>query len=197
MIVKNSQWYWAAELPDKVCAAIIEEGELATKETAKVAGKQVREDIRKSDVSWIQPLWLRNLLWSYTMQANLEAGWNFKISRFETFQYTTYRAPGGHYDWHIDNAFPYKDGPNKGLIRKLSLTIQLSDPEDYEGGMFEQRILRKNDEGDLNAITNSLESIKPRGSLLVFPGFVYHRVMPVTKGTRRSLVAWAVGTPFE
>ena len=98
---------------------------------------------------------------------------------------------------HIDNAFPYKDGPNKGLIRKLSLTIQLSDPEDYEGGMFEQRILRKNDEGDLNAITNSLESIKPRGSLLVFPGFVYHRVMPVTKGTRRSLVAWAVGTPFE
>lgn len=197
MIVKNSQWYWAAELPDKVCDAIIEEGELATKETAKVAGKQVREDIRKSDVSWIQPLWLRNLLWSYTMQANLEAGWNFKISRFETFQYTTYRAPGGHYDWHIDNAFPYKDGPNKGLIRKLSLTIQLSDPEDYEGGMFEQRILRKNDEGDLNAITNSLESIKPRGSLLVFPGFVYHRVMPVTKGTRRSLVAWAVGTPFE
>ena len=197
MLVKNSQWYWAAELPDKVCDAIIEEGELATKETAKVAGKQVREDIRKSDVSWIQPLWLRNLLWSYTMQANLEAGWNFKISRFETFQYTTYRAPGGHYDWHIDNAFPYKDGPNKGLIRKLSLTIQLSDPEDYEGGMFEQRILRKNDEGDLNAITNSLESIKPRGSLLVFPGFVYHRVMPVTKGTRRSLVAWAVGTPFE
>ena len=197
MIVKNSQWYWAAELPDKVCDAIIEEGELATKETAKVAGKQVREDIRKSDVSWIQPLWLRNLLWSYTMQANLEAGWNFKISRFETFQYTTYRAPGGHYDWHIDNAFPYKDGPNKGLIRKLSLTIQLSDPEDYEGGMFEQRILRKNDEGDLNAITNSLESIKPRGSLLVFPGFVYHRVMPVTKGTRHSLVAWAVGTPFE
>ena len=197
MFVKNSQWYWAAELPDKVCDAIIEEGELATKETAKVAGKQVREDIRKSDVSWIQPLWLRNLLWSYTMQANLEAGWNFKISRFETFQYTTYRAPGGHYDWHIDNAFPYKDGPNKGLIRKLSLTIQLSDPEDYEGGMFEQRILRKNDEGDLNAITNSLESIKPRGSLLVFPGFVYHRVMPVTKGTRHSLVAWAVGTPFE
>ena len=197
MNVKNSQWYWAAELPDKVCDAIIEDGELATKETAKVAGKQVREDIRKSDVSWIQPLWLRNLLWSYTMQANLEAGWNFKISRFETFQYTTYRAPGGHYDWHIDNAFPYKDGPNKGLIRKLSLTIQLSDPEDYEGGMFEQRILRKNDEGDLNAITNSLESIKPRGSLLVFPGFVYHRVMPVTKGTRRSLVAWAVGTPFE
>ena len=64
MIVKNSQWYWAAELPDKVCDAIIEEGELATKETAKVAGKQVREDIRKSDVSWIQPLWLRNLLWS-------------------------------------------------------------------------------------------------------------------------------------
>ena len=197
MIVKNYQWYLAAELPDKVCDAIIEEGELATKETAKVAGKQVREDIRKSEVSWIQPLWLRNLLWSYTMQANLEAGWNFKISRFETFQYTTYRAPGGHYDWHIDNAFPYKDGPNKGLIRKLSLTIQLSDPEDYEGGMFEQRILRKNDEGDLNAITNSLESIKPRGSLLVFPGFVYHRVMPVTKGTRRSLVAWAVGTPFE
>ena len=125
MIVKNYQWYWAAELPDKVCDAIIEEGERATKETAKVAGKQVREDIRKSDVSWIQPLWLRNLLWSYTMQANLEAGWNFKISRFETFLYTTYRAPGGHYDWHIDNAFPYKDGPNKGLIRKLSLTIQL------------------------------------------------------------------------
>jgi len=197
MFVKTPQWYWSATLPGEVCDAIIVAGNEATQEEATVAGSQVKEEVRKSNVSWIQPKWLQNLLWSYAQQANSEAGWRFKLTKFETFQYTTYKAPDSHYDWHIDSSAPYSSGPNKGLLRKLSLTVQLTDPSEYEGGMFEQCLLLKDKDGKLDATTTSLESVRPRGSILAFPGFVYHRVMPVTKGTRRSLVAWTLGTPFE
>ena len=79
---------------------------------------------------------------------------------------------------HIDKLY-------KGTIRKLSITIQLSSPQDYEGG-------------DLILHNGEPEKMqKELGKLIVFPSYTLHEVTPVTKGTRYSLVAWVAGKPFR
>ncbi|HXS81027.1 MAG TPA: 2OG-Fe(II) oxygenase, partial [Gammaproteobacteria bacterium] len=85
----------------------------------------------------------------------------------------------GFYDWHTDFA---------GIrpLRKLSISIQLSRAEDYEGGELE--LLYGNQPQKLD---------KTRGTLIAFPSFMLHRVMPVTRGTRWSLVAWVVGARWR
>jgi len=194
----NIHYFWKAELPDLICDAIIKEGESLNPKDAVIGmGKgSVNTEIRKSKTSWIEKNWLFKLLWEYVIEANLKSNWNYHIDRFEALQYTTYEAPGSHYDWHIDHTEPYTGGPHKGLMRKVSVTVQLSSPEDYEGGGFEQMYLGKSSDGSVDKQISSLDAITSRGSILVFPGHVYHRVLPVSKGTRRSLVAWAVGKPY-
>jgi PKHD-type hydroxylase len=97
----------------------------------------------------------------------------------EGFQFTRYDAPTGYYGMHIDKVF-------NGPVRKLSITIQLSLPEDYEGG---ELALQTSKEADLMP--------KELGKMIVFPSYVLHEVRPVTKGTRYSLVAWITGKPFK
>ena len=198
MITQEPHYFWKAELPDLICDAIIKEGESLNPKDAVIGmGKgSVNTEIRKSKTSWISKNWLFKLLWEYVIEANNKSGWKYQISHFEPLQYTTYEAPGSHYDWHIDHSEPYKEDPNKGLLRKLSVTVQLTDPEEYEGGGVEQMFLAKYSDGVLDKKINTLDSVKLRGSILVFPGFVYHRVLPVSKGTRKSLVGWVVGNPY-
>lgn len=97
----------------------------------------------------------------------------------EGLQYTEYHAPDGNYDKHIDKVY-------QGKVRKLSMVIQLSDPSEYEGG-------------DLNLYEgkNPITIKKQKGHLVVFPSYTLHEVTPVTKGTRRTLVAWLTGKPFK
>jgi len=106
--------------------------------------------------------------------------YNFKITEItEQIQYTVYNEDDlGHYDWHLDM------GENKAE-RKLSLVLQLSDPSEYEGGELQI----KTGFGELTAP-------KEKGSLILFPSYLLHRVTPVTKGTRRSLVLWISGPSF-
>ena len=117
---------------------------------------------------------------------NVKAEWNFDLKEFEPFQYTIYEE-GDHYDWHIDShTKPY---PN-GFIRKISFTLCLN--EDYEGGEFE--IASLNPKG-----VNQNIKFKDKfttGTLISFPSFSWHKVHPVTKGTRKVLVGWIVGPPF-
>ena len=94
-------------------------------------------------------------------------------------QFTRYQAPGEHYEWHIDRG-------NQAGVRKLSLSLQLSNPEDYEGGDLE-----------LWYGGEPLKASRERGIITFFPSYVMHRVTPVTKGTRYSLVAWISGPPFK
>lgn len=96
----------------------------------------------------------------------------------EQIQYTVYDySEKGHYDWHVDM------GPNKAR-RKLSLVCQLSDPSEYEGGELQ---------------INTGEMMIPpkeKGTVIIFPSYLLHRVTQVTKGTRRSLVLWIEGPAF-
>jgi len=107
--------------------------------------------------------------------------WNFNIhSVIDSIQYTEYLEGGGHYDWHIDI------GPGSINHRKISITIQLSDVEEYEGGDFEIWT-----GGEFKKLP------KKQGTAILFPSFLMHRVTPITKGVRKSLVLWVGGDSYK
>lgn len=116
----------------------------------------------------------------HARKANNEL-WGFQIAGYsQGLQFGEYSADyEGHYDWHLDC------GSASSATRKISVTIQLSDTEDYEGG-------------DLQFQTGRVPTTasKSKGLAIYFPSFHLHRVKPVTKGTRYSLVAWFVGKPL-
>jgi PKHD-type hydroxylase len=104
---------------------------------------------------------------------------NFNLYGFcEKLQFTEYVAPGEYYKKHIDKMY-------SGTIRKLSAVVQLTDPNEYEGGEL--------------ILDFGVPSImrKTQGSVILFPSYVVHEVTPVTKGTRHSLVAWIAGDQFK
>jgi PKHD-type hydroxylase len=150
---------------------------------------------RKSDVKWLRDSWLINKINKIVTQANETCNWNYEFHRAEPIQYTEYQQQG-HYDWHQDchtqanTVNDTKSLNHIGLMRKLSVTVQLSDAKDYEGGDFEISWQYAH-----NIHTITLE--KSAGTIVVFPSFLWHRVTPVTKGCRKSLVQWYLGEPFK
>lgn len=103
----------------------------------------------------------------------------FEISGYESLQLLKYEV-GDHYTWHTDWS------PVNNKRRKLSMTVQLSEPTDYEGGDVE--IL---DGPEIRILSREV------GSATVFPSWAAHRVTPITAGIRWALVAWAMGKPFK
>jgi PKHD-type hydroxylase len=102
----------------------------------------------------------------------------------DAVQYTEYHATeNGHYGWHQDF------GPGMLSTRKISVTVQLSDPSEYEGGDLEYFI-----GGDPN---NALKVQRDKGLVFIFPSYMMHRVTPVTKGIRRSFVLWVGGEHYK
>lgn len=155
--------------------------------------------IRDSDVSWLNEQWIYDLVWPFLTGANEEAGWKYDIDFAEDFQFTIYNEKG-FYGWHVDSNTDHhaaykEDCKNKnyiGKIRKLSMTINLSNENDYEGGNLKFDLGPHQKDRFIEC-----EEIRPRGSIIVFPSSVYHQVTPVTRGIRRSLVMWALGRPFR
>lgn len=143
-------------------------------------------DVRSSKIKWIPHSndwnWLYNKFQDMITEANNEL-WNFNIyDIIEEIQYTEYHASdSGHYDWHQDI------GPGDASLRKISLTVQLTDSALYEGGDLE--IWQGGEVRDKT----------PRGSgiVIIFPSYMMHRVTPVTKGVRRSLVLWVGGEHYK
>jgi len=152
---------------------------------------------RDSNIVWLNDRWIYKEIQPYIHQANRLAGWNFDWDFSESCQFTKYKL-NQFYDWHCDSwETPYANKDNKetfGKIRKLSVTCSLSAPEDYEGGELEFDF--RNMDPDKQSVRKCAE-IKQRGSIVVFPSHVWHRVKPVTKGTRYSLVIWNLGYPFR
>ena len=145
---------------------------------------------RKSQVKWIHSsdntFDLFSHLESLIDYANKDY-YNFDIiNSSEAIQYTEYNElDNGEYGWHTD-AF----APSAPPYRKLSLTIQLSDPSEYEGGDLQINIPQP----EKNVITTVP---KKKGEVIIFPSYMWHRVTPVTKGVRKSLVWWVGGSPFR
>jgi PKHD-type hydroxylase len=177
---KTENWaYLDNLLTPEECAQIIAIGNSRLEE-AKIVGEN--NDIRESQVAWLFP---RDIEFAFCKVTEGVLHLNNRFFNFdlfglaEGFQFTRYDAPTGHYAAHIDKSL-------NGPVRKLSLTVQLSAPEDYEGGELAIQIDR-----DADIMTKEL------GKMVVFPSYVLHEVRPVTKGTRYSLVAWVTGKPFK
>ena len=166
------------------CDAIIARGSDLKLNTAAVVRNgvfgQYMPDLRRSAIAWIRPEEgdidrLFQKVWGRVDEHN-RATFRLPIERLPAFQFTRYEAElRGHFEWHTD-ALPPDD---EGFERKLTTVALLSDPESFAGGTFEIQ--------DFGAIPFT------RGSLLIFPSAIRHRVLPVTKGERYTLVAWILG----
>jgi PKHD-type hydroxylase len=180
-VVENFAWAKDLFSSDEL-DAIIEMGKRIESTKASTGGGSDPK-IRDSYVSFMFPNEITS--WVFHRLANAVNGINEQFFGFDLttmeqgLQFTRYAAPGEHYEWHIDR------GMNHG-IRKLSLTLQLSDPEDYEGGDLE-----------LWFGGEPVVASKDRGMVTFFPSYVMHRVKPVTKGVRYSLVCWVSGPSFK
>jgi PKHD-type hydroxylase len=156
-------------------------------------GKASNQDLRSCKIKWIENSNLRSLLLSLCHQANVNAEWNLQILGGEGLQYTVYNE-GDHYDWHVD-AQGLLRSQMTGVcpdtpIRKISLTIFLNDPEEYEGGELELELF-----GPL-AKERSVKFKEPKGTVIFFPSDTWHKVNLITSGTRKSLVTWFGGGPY-
>jgi len=217
MNLYNYYYYFKSALTPKFCDEVIKYG-LQNEEVLGITGdgsksrdlkkQPLKEeevvDLKKkrnSNITWLTDPWIYKEITPYIHKANKLANWNFDWDFSETCQFTKYKL-NQHYDWHCDSFHKPYDKPNDknmdGKIRKLSVTCQLTDGSEYEGGelQFDTRDYdpHMRDE-DKHVLT--VKEILPKGSIVVFPSFVWHRVQPVTKGTRYSLVIWNLGYPFK
>jgi PKHD-type hydroxylase len=212
MNLQNYYYYFQSALTPRFCDELIKYGISQQEQLALTGGQTTKinegkslddKDIvdlkkkRDSNIVWLNDRWIYKEIQPFIHQANRLAGWNFDWDFSESCQFTKYKL-NQFYDWHCDSwEVPYANPDNKdtnGKIRKLSVTCSLSAPEDYEGGELEFDF--RNMDPDKKSIRKCAE-IKPRGSIVVFPSHVWHRVKPVTKGTRYSLVIWNLGYPFR
>jgi PKHD-type hydroxylase len=182
----------------------------------KRAGEKGNNDsvIRQSTNKWIDhndPKFdqtIKQKIFDGMVQANIQSNWNFEVDDMEHWQYTHYaaqpdRPTGDFYTWHTDaGADPYP----QGNIRKISCSVQLSEPDDYEGGHFQwiesnkifDRIKQRDGTFNIDEFIHTAPmSGQELGSLIVFPSWLHHQVTPVTSGLRQSLVVWNTGWPLK
>lgn len=185
------QWVnWAgAFTPDQVkrCVELCERLPKSGGTTFDSGSRPAAEAVRRSEVAWLRPS--PESTWLFDKLAYICDDMNSKFFRFdltgfhEALQYTTYEhKPGvapGHYTWHMDR------GANI-TPRKLTLVVQLSAPDEYDGGDFE-----------LFYADPATRAPRGLGNVVGFPSFIMHRVTPVTRGLRRSLVVWIGGPGFR
>lgn len=151
-------------------------------EKARVGeGGALNNTLRNNKVTWIPKTKANEWIYHRCIDLVTEANSNlFHVDLseiFEEIQFTVYDT-GEHYDWHVDLGLKNYTG-----LRKLSISVQLSDPGDYDGGRLE--------------FDHYTESDIRQGTAVVFPSFIRHRVTPVTRGTRYALVCWVSGHSFR
>jgi len=178
-----SHWAFYEKAFTKIeCMMIRALFEIGAAKEAQIGNESINPNVRKTKIQWIQPddstRWIFDRLSNYVRDCNSHR-YGFQLSGFYEPLQLTYYSCGDMYHWHQDS------GGDKYSTRKLSVVIQLSDPEEYEGGALEFL---------------GFESEKvptEQGTVIIFPAFNPHRVTEVTKGERFSLVAWTTGEPFK
>ena len=196
MILEHNYYYFKKAVPIKTCEKILKAGrEKITRQATIAAGFDKKK--RNCKVAWINDKWIYEIINPFVHIANKEAGWNFEWDWNESSQFTIYEK-GHYYGWHVDqNNTPLKHESKNinGKTRKLSLTLQLTDKTKYEGGDFQFMWIQNNKKDSLNVIT--VDDAKDIGTVIIFPSFIHHQVLPITKGKRESLVNWSLGNSFR
>ena len=158
--------------------------------------KKGRDDpeIRKTSVHFIadEKNKINKLAWHFLREAN-NIQFNYDLTYFQAIQFAEYKD-GGFYGWHQDAS---GIDPNNET-RKLSLTLVLSDPNNFEGGEL-QFFNGDRPIEDMGQITGEQvqQDIQAQGTVIVFDSHDWHRVTPVVKGVRHSIVCWTVGPNFK
>ena len=188
---ENSSWnfktdkvnfysFWNNAFSKEECQTIIN----LAKNKGLIQGTTLGEsDVRDSKITWLYPV--DDMGWVFRRITDIVLNLNERFFMFDIFsineglQFTNYIAPSGKYGKHVDRSM---DMP----VRKLSISIQLTDPKEYNGG---ELYLYNDDKGTVMD--------KTQGTLIMFPSYVLHEVMPITKGERNSLVTWVTGKQFK
>lgn len=208
-----SFYYWQDAIPTKRCQDIIHEFDDAEELQADTGLYQGREslfseeirrykeedlwdyeidapkegvlsEIRETKLNWLDnPHPMNKVILDYVLETNKKV-WHYALSKMTPCQFGKYEV-GGFYGWHQDSGYSWAETETE--LRKLSVTVQLSSPDDYEGGEFQFWNGSKDPD---------VPPIQSRGSILVFDSHLWHQVTPVTKGVRYSLVSWILGPPF-
>ena len=170
------------------CKLIIDAGHQFTQEKAQVGGGKDGHDTKKreTNISWIpfdQLPQMDDKVENQLSSVNLNHFMFDGIKITEPAQFTVY-PEGGFYDWHIDLSAYGHTGQQP--IRKISMTCLLSDPSEFSGG---------------DLLFSDISEYNPtplkQGQAIFFASFLRHKVTPITKGTRKSLVMWFGGPPFK
>ncbi len=172
------------------CKRIRDLGGLLAFHDGSVGNNQLNTEVRDSKVAWINddpnlPVDLGNRQWLIQRMADTIGMVNrdkfqLDLDHFFPMQFTQY-ALNQHYDWHVD----VHEGMESMEHRKLSAVLMLTGPDEYEGGELELNI------GGNPETAMALKP--PAGTVVFFYSHIPHRVRPVTKGERASLVVWALG----
>lgn len=178
---------YETKLPDEIVDLILKDLENTETNQAGLGKLNITNSLyRDSNVGWIDfTHWVAGFLWHYINIANLT---NFRYVLYsydeQKLQYTVY-GNDQYYNWHLD-CYPTAD--QKENVRKLSLSLQLSDESEYEGGELQL----------IDDVSRALYTVpKKKGSLVIFDSRIRHRVKKVKSGERKSLVAWAVGPKWK
>ena len=172
----------------KQCQMIIEAGRAQPKHnasvgTSKKGGGIVDTKTRTSHISWIPFKKMPDMYKDIEKTMNKTNGNHFGFDGMqitEMAQYTEYPS-GGFYDWHMDSDVNFVHEPT---VRKISMTCLLSPESEFEGGELE-----------IEKEENKVKLVQ--GQAIFFASFIRHRVAPVTKGVRKSLVMWFGGPPLR
>ena len=179
---------------------------------SELLGRHKDKNKRNSENAWIDTNhWIAGFIWHYVNKANRE-NFRYDLTNIdgENLQYTKY-SEGQYYNWHNDagisnyykpqyvgNSGNFDDEPNNlqttdflkascELVRKLSFTLQLSDPDEYEGGNVQL----------IDEAGRSYIAPRQRGTIILFDSRTQHRVIKVKKGVRKSIVGWVLGPRWK
>lgn len=161
-----------------------------TADDEEVDNQVATPEVRRSDVKFLtmneQNMWIFERI-NGVIEILNDRFYNMDLYGYDAMQYTEYNSEEkGHYGFHMDSAIGAANA--LGGTRKLSMSMFLNDPSEYKGGKFQF-----NEGTEKNAI----DVPQKKGRMIVFPSFMIHRVTPVTKGVRKSLVVWVMGPKFR
>ena len=196
MKLVHNYWLFKKGVPFKTCEKILKAGRKKIIKQATTLGG-TNKTKRNCKVGWLNEKWIYDIINPFIHIANKEAGWNFQWDWNEDLQFTIY-TKGHYYGWHTDHSAvgsKHKDKNIGGKSRKLSLTLQLTDKTKYEGGDFQFMWIQDDKKDLLNIIT--IDDAKDIGTVIIFPSFIYHQILPITGGKRESLVNWSIGKQFK
>lgn len=171
----------------RVCDVVLEDSrklKLLPAQVGPEGGRQVK-DYRDTLVAFFpQEHWITGLLYHFSAIANGKL-WQLALTAPTPVQYAEY-GESGFYDWHMDMG---GDPPNATTTRKVTVVLSLSDGDEYQGGDLELKLGWDNRSEQVVPLTGA----RRKGSVVVFPSIMPHRVTPVTAGTRRTAVCWLIG----